>query len=506
MSGVEAHDAMNKATARSFPAINTPGWHEKLNHMLLNNIPFSLLIIDPGLRVILTNRNFLEKARRTEQNTIGMRVRDVFPEVILEFTQLEKKIQRVFESGMNLPGAQMTYRAPGLPIRIFYYTVIPIKSGNIVENALVIMDDITEKVQLSEKVRIAERHLASVIESANDLVISTDAEGYITSWNPAAEKISGFWSGEVRGKLLQDLCESIQRKTMAAIICQLIRGESVEFKELNLISSSGNLIPVDWSFSPIRDDQNQVSGVVAVGRDLTERRAFELHIFQSEKLAALGVMAGGIAHELRNPMSVIFSAAQFLQEPGIEQIFQTECVQMILSGIERSSLIIENMLRFARPSSNNQIESLNIVSLIQKTLSVLAPQAKLQKINMVEDFEHSFVPVSGNENLLQQVVMNLILNAFQATPPAGEVNVSLVCVEGKAVMRVRDTGRGVSASDLVKIFDPFFTTQPVGKGTGLGLSICHTIVKQHGGEIGVESSVIGHGSTFVVHLPLATIG
>lgn len=488
------------------PATTTSeGWYEKLYHMLLRNIPFSLILIDPALRVVSANRNFIEKARRTEENTIGTRIREVFPDAILEFTQLEGKIRSVFDTGLPLPGAQMTYRAPGVPIRIYFYTVIPIKSGSAVEHAMLVMDDITEKLQLSAKVRMAERHLASVVESANDLVVSTDPEGCITSWNPAAERISGYRINEVHGQLLAELCEPTQRNDMVAIIRQLVGGDVVEFRELNLTANSGTSIPVDWSFSPIRDDLGKVSGVVAVGRDLSERRALEQHLYQSEKLAALGVMAGGIAHELRNPLSVSFSAAQFLSDPPDDPVFQKECVNKIINGIERSSTIIENLLRFARPTSNNQTEPLNFVNLVRETLIMLTPQAKLQKINLFEEYAETFVPITGNANLLQQVVMNLILNAFQAMPNGGDIKVSVRRDTDKALVSVHDTGCGISPSDFGRIFDPFFTTRPVGQGTGLGLSICHTIVKQHGGAIAVESGVDGQGSIFTVRLPQAMV-
>jgi signal transduction histidine kinase len=265
------------------------------------------------------------------------------------------------------------------------------------------------------------------------------------------------------------------------------------------------LSPVDWSFSPIRDDSGKVSGIVAVGRDLLERRALEQHLYQSEKLAALGVMAGGIAHELRNPLSVSFSAAQFLLEPSDDPVFQQECVGKILDGIERSSLIIENLLRFARPSSSNQHESLNLVNLVRETLSVLTPQAKLQKINLIELYGETFLPISGNANLLQQVIMNLVLNAFQSITGGGDVSIITRREGDKALICVRDNGRGISPAHMSRIFDPFFTTRPVGQGTGLGLSICHTLVKQHGGSIEVENSVEGQGTTFIVRLPLETV-
>jgi PAS domain S-box-containing protein len=350
---------------------------------------------------------------------------------------------------------------------------------------------------------MAERHLASVVESANDLVISTDSEGCITSWNSAAERISGYASSVVRGQLLAGLCEVNRSKDMAAIIDQMVIGGVVEFfSEINLLSATGALIPVDWSFSPIRDDSGQVSGIVAVGRDLVERRALEQHLYQSEKLAALGVMAGGIAHELRNPLSVSFSAAQFLLDPIDDPAFQKECVSKILQGIERSSMIIENLLRFARPPSSNQAESLNLVTVVRETLSVLTPQAKVQKVNLIEHDAETVLLISGNANLLQQVIMNLVLNAYQALPGGGDVSVFTRREGDQAAVYVRDTGCGIASAHLSQIFDPFFTTRPVGQGTGLGLSICHTIVKQHGGVIAVENSVEGQGSTLVVRLPL----
>ena len=502
MKPAETANLLALVGAQAKPGTSEEGWYEKLYNMLWRNIPFSLILIDPSLRVTSANWNFIEKARRTQANTIGMRIRDVFPDAILEFTQLEAKIRSVFETGLTLPGANMTYRAPGIPMRVYFYTVIPIKSGRVVEHAMLVLDDVTEKVQLSAKARMDERYLASVVESANDLVISTDPQGFITSWNPAAERISGYRIERVRGRLLSELCQSSLGKDLATIIHQLVHGGVVDISEINLIAQSGTLIPVDWSFSRILDDAGKVSGVVAVGRDLSERRALEKHLYQTEKLAALGVMAGGIAHELRNPLSVSFSAAQFLLDPTPDPAFQKACVQKILEGIERSSVIIENLLRFARPSSGDQTEAVNLVTLVRETLKILTSQAKVQKINLVERYAHTDVPISGNANLLQQVIMNLVLNAFQAMHDGGDVLVSVSRDSDNAFVSVHDAGAGILATDIERIFDPFFTTRPAGQGTGLGLSICHTIVKQHNGSIAVVSSPDVAGTTFTVRLPL----
>lgn len=491
----------NEDYDHSPPTATTEGWYEKLYHMLLGNIPFSLLLVDRALRVVSANRNFLVKGRRCAADTIGSHICDVFPHAILEFTQLESKIRGVFNSGLPLPGAQMAYRAPGIHTRTYYYSVIPVKLGGGVEHVMLVMDDITEKVQLIEKARMVERHLATVVESANDLIVSTDAQGYIVSWSRSVERISGYQANEVRGRMLAELCEAGHREEMMAMIRRLVEGSAVQFQEIGLMSRTAKLVPVDWSCSPILDDANKVSGVVAVGRDLTERRAFEQQIFQSEKLAALGVMAGGIAHELRNPLAVSFSAAQFLSVSSDDLIFQQECVNKIMDGIQRSSAIIENLLRFARPAPSDRAGVIDLVALAQETINVLSPQAKLQKIKVQERYADGEISISGNANLLQQVLMNLILNAFQAMNNGGEIVVGVTRVADEALIYVSDTGCGVSPANLRRVFDPFFTTQPVGKGTGLGLSICHTIVKQHKGKIELDS-IEGQGSTFTVRLPL----
>ena len=366
--------------------------------------------------------------------------------------------------------------------------------------------DITEKLQLSAKARMVESHLTSVVESASDLVVSTDAQGRITSWNGAAQRLTGRLIEHVIGTALAELCEKNQRKDMEVIIRQLVSGTVFEFfSEINIMAQSGALIPVDWSFSVIRDEAEAVVGVVVVGRDLLERRALEQHLYQSEKLAALGVMAGGIAHELRNPLAVSFSAAQFLRDLPADPAFQQECVAKILDGIERSSTIIENLLRFARPSAGNEIEALDLVNVVRDTLTVLTPQARLQQIAVMESHADAVLPMAGNVNLLQQVVMNLMLNAYQAMPVGGTVSVSTRREGDQVVLSVRDTGCGISPAHIKRIFDPFFTTRPVGQGTGLGLSICHTVIKQHGGSIVVQSSVEGQGTCLVIRLPIAEI-
>ncbi len=478
-----------------------PQRYRKLYEMLLEAIPSSVLLINRDLRIASVNRNFLEKMRRSQPDTIGQRLDEVFPAIILDHVNLTGPLRQAFEKNLPTRGGRMTYRAPGIPLRIYYYSILPFSWNGVVEQALLLMEDVTEQVRLSEEVRRVERHLASVVESARDLVLSLDNDGKILTWNTAAENLSGFSFNEVRDRALSDFCAPEQRGEMDRVFAGLKTGQDSQMGEWDLLARDGGRFQVSWVCSPLIDNRSKIVGVVAVGRDLTERRKLEAHLLQSQKLAALGVMAGGIAHEVRNPLAVCSSAAQFLLEDQTDPEMQQECARKIHSGIRRACMIIENLLRFARPSVETELRQTDLAAILKETLSLVTTQARVQKIELVTHLPDGSVWINGIEALLQQAFLNLFLNALKAMPDGGVLTTDLGYGENEAWVRIADTGQGISPQDLDKIFDPFYTTAPVGQGSGLGLSICYSIVKQHLGAIEVDSSR-GAGATFTVRLPI----
>lgn len=475
--------------------------YKKLYEMLLEAIPSSVLLIDKDTRIISTNQNFLEKSRRTLSNTIGYLLKEVFPPIIFDHMDITKSIHQVFEKNRATKGKRMTYEVPGVPMRVYYYRFLPFSWDGVVESAMLLMDDVTEQVRLSEEVRGVERHLTSVVESASDIVLSTDIEGRISTWNTAARNLSGYPFYEVKGHFLFEYCTTDHQEQVKNAFAIMKTGKGSQMAEWGLIAKQGDSIQVSWVLSPMKDDSYKTVGIVGVGRDLTERRKFEAQLFQSQKLAALGVMAGGIAHEIRNPLAISSSATQFLMDETITTKFRKECAEKIQTGIKRASIIIENLLRFARPSEVGEIEQVDFIPLLKETLSLVKNQASIQKIDITSHFPEETVLINGNRSLLQQVFMNLFLNAINAMPKGGTLSISTEVIVSEAVVQILDTGRGISKPVIDKIFDPFYTTSTVGKGTGLGLSICYSIVKQHLGNIEVES-IKGKGSTFIVKLPI----
>ena len=476
--------------------------HAKLFEMLLEAIPSSVLLIDDQLRVVAVNRNFLEKNRKSREGALGARLHNLLPEPLIENMDITARVRQVFDQNIKSFGGRMTYRAPGVPLRVYYYSILPFTWLGQVQNVMLLMEDVTEQIRLGEEVVKTQRHLASIVESARDIILSTDSNGFILTWNTAAERLTGFSSNQVTGTLFFNLFHEERQKEILRILKKVYeQGESQE-GEWDIVAKNQESLPIGWIFSGMKDENNNTVGIVAIGRDLRERKELEMELLKSHKLAALGVMAGGIAHEIRNPLAVSYSSAQFLLEDEIDPEFGRVCVQKILTGIDKASTIIQDLLKFARPSSSSDMTQLDLVSVLDDVIKLTINQAKVQKVEISVEKSANEAWVLGHGNLLQQVFLNLFLNSLNAMIDGGVLKIFVEKTDNEAIVKISDSGTGIEKQDLERIFDPFYTSASVGKGTGLGLSICHSIVvKQHLGKIEVESEP-GKGSTFKVSLPI----
>ena len=486
--------------------------HAGLYETLLNAIPSSVLLVSQDLRIALASGNFLEKSRRTEEQTLGKRLPEVFPPGILDHTELVRRIQTVFDTNEPSLGEKITYRAPGGLMRIYYYRVLPLPDRDKVEFAILIMEDVTEQERLSADIRRTERHLSIVVESASETILSTDPRGRILSWNHSAEQISGYSSQEVEGRWLWEFCAPDHQTDVRQLFSGQKEGKVAQRLEWNLATKSGKQVPISWICSIMMDEQGKIIGNVAVGRDLTESRKLQAQLLQAQKLAALGVMGGGIAHELRNPLAICSSAAQFLMREEITPEFRRECASKVQQGTERASAIIEHLLKFMRPSEWSKLAKCDLTSVLRESMESVVAPTKLQNVALRAELPDALAMraelpdapafVHGDAHLLRQVFTNLILNAIQAMSGRGQLQVIATTDLHQVIVQVVDTGCGILPEDLDKIYDPFYTKSLDKKGVGLGLPLCYAIVKQHAGSIDVDSTP-GRGSTFTVRLPLS---
>jgi len=247
-----------------------------------------------------------------------------------------------------------------------------------------------------------------------------------------------------------------------------------------------------------RDSQRQLEKLLSVLDELSRTQAQLLH---SEKLASLGVLAGGVAHEINNPLMVILGRTELmLMDEGVPSEI-TRNLETIRVETERIAEIVHGLLMFSRKSRQEKIETVDVNEVLERTLMLSEHQLAVGNVRVIKEFDPKLPPIQANPGQLQQVFMNLIINAHHAMPEGGELTVRTGPVpQRRLFIEIEDTGCGIAQEDLNRIWDPFFTTKEEGKGTGLGLSVSRNITENHGGMIGVESTV-GVGTLFRVVLP-----
>ena len=480
----------------------TPLDHESLFRAIMATIPSSILIVDTHLAVLMVNHNFLEKSRVTEESILGRKLHEIMPSAFQD-TALDRQIRDVIATGKTLRRQRMTYRAPGVSLRVYSYSICPLLSLDRSRGAILVMDDVTDILQLAEDVRRMQSHLASIVECAADLIISTDPRGVIMTWNTAAATATGYGEAEAIGTRLADHIEEPQNVEAERCFREVGAFDDRKSFEWPMLCRDGNKIPVSWRLSRMIGTNGQVTGVVVVGRNLVEQRAMEAQMRQSEKLAALGLVIGGIAHEIRSPLGVSSAAAQLMRGRLASPALLEECIEKVIAGTDRASLVVESLLRFARPAPISETAKINVLDVLRNALMFATSEAAAgTTVEWKLPASEAPVWAQGVQNLLELVVINLIVNAFQAMPEGGRLTIGAWRDENDIVIEIGDSGRGIPEAHLGKIFDPFFTTKNDSRRSGLGLSVSHSIVRQHGGGLTVRTSA-SEGATFVVRIPAA---
>jgi two-component system sensor histidine kinase HydH len=335
-----------------------------------------------------------------------------------------------------------------------------------------------------------------VANMANGL-LSINTEGKIVSYNLLALELLGLKESEVRG---MDLNTVVDFKTSG--ICKTLTDSiSVLEHEIYHSKKSGQIVPLALSATPIRNSNGRCEGAVIVLRDLTEIKQLEEKVKRTEKLAAIGELAAGVAHEIRNPLSSIRGFAQFLKQALKDRPKEQEYAQTMVNEVDRINRVVTDLLTFARPMAA-KLAPTDVTELVEHAVRLVQPEAESCQAGIqMKVSDLSKLPLDANQ--MTQALLNLLLNALQAVSQGGHVDIGaeLNASDSKLRFWVEDDGPGISKDKIEKIFEPFFTTRE--KGTGLGLSIVHKIVENHNGEIIVESPSPGMalGCRFTIRIP-----
>ncbi len=338
-----------------------------------------------------------------------------------------------------------------------------------------------------------------ILESSGVGLLLMDADGTILAWNRALETMYGLPRGEAIGRRIEDVfplhaVRKVQREILAGPA-----GEECRIWRYNLVNRSGRRLVVNLTASPVEPSREGGIARVVTFDDVTDQVKLEEQLLRQERLASLGLLAAGVAHEVNTPLTGISSYTQMLLEEMPADDPRRGILEKIEAQSRRASSIANSLLNLVRPE-RAPFESLSLDVAIGEVLRLFEPQIRERGIRLETDLHADLPLVHGDKGKLQQVLLNLLLNARDAVGDGGSVRVSTYARGGSVVLEVLDDGVGIAEEDLSRIFDPFFTTKGRGKGTGLGLSISHGIVREHGGEMHVESSP-GEFTRFRVEIP-----
>ncbi len=322
--------------------------------------------------------------------------------------------------------------------------------------------------------------------------------GAILRANREAEKVTGFSEEELKGRPIWELHPLDERDELYQL-CQDTNSHGYLSREdLRLVTKEGEVVPVSVYFGTVEDrGERTIQGIYV---DVSDRKLLESQLIQSEKMAAIGQLAAGIAHELRNPLGIIMNALYDLSEIlSSDNPEVREDLQIAKDEIVRAQEIITNLLEFSR-DSGTEMGEVNLNDLLRKTLQLMRKYLQTNNVKVVTSFGKVGTCLA-NQNALRQVFLNLITNAVQAMPQGGELRLRTQRKADKTVLiECTDTGVGIPEHHLNSIFNPFFTTKEPGQGTGLGLSVVHSVIKRYQGNISVHSKP-NVGTTFLIELP-----
>jgi len=377
-------------------------------------------------------------------------------------------------------------------------------AGNIIRYQGTLVD-ITEKRKMEQQLEQQEEFQRRLLESFPDLILVVDLEERYTFVSSRAHDLLGCTPDEMLGKKISDLED--HSPELASLYRAVVAGtQSFESAEFGARHRDGVWRTMRASGSKLVDAEGKINGAIISVRDISLERKLEQQIVQSERLAAMGAMIGGVAHELNNPLTAILGVSELLQDTETNESARKQ-LAMLQQQARRAAEIVQNLTYFSRPPAPGK-SRINLVEIVERTLNLHA--YSLRKNNITVDFlKETGVPYAlGDPHQLMQVFLNLIMNGEQAIREArekGTLRIRLGKSDNSVWVSFHDDGPGIPKESLGSIFDPFYTTKRPGRGTGLGLSICKSVLKEHNGSVEVANAPDG-GAVFTVTLPMAQVG
>jgi len=387
--------------------------------------------------------------------------------------------------------------------RFIFWSITPMLTETEgLEGILLVGDDITELKESEASSKKIDEILRSIFSNIKEYALYVvNLDGNITYYGMGSEMMFGWQKNEIVFKHVSLLCTADDAKNKLPFILEQVKRYGQYETEIELIRKDGQSFPVILTVNQFLDAESNLTGYIFMAKDITESKKLEYQIFQTEKLAAIGQLAAGMAHEINNPLFVISGRIEMLLAETRLARKVKEGLDIVKAQADRIRKLVDQLLEFSRKAPP-KLETININETIEGVLPLLSyHKFTSATVNIEKDLAGDLSPIKGDLNQLQEVFVNLMLNAYQSMPEGGRLSIKTRNFQNLyAQIMISDTGHGISQQDLKNLFMPFFSTKK--NGTGLGLSICYNIIKNHNGSIEVESQV-NKGTTFIIRLPFA---
>jgi PAS domain S-box-containing protein len=375
--------------------------------------------------------------------------------------------------------------------------------GNAVQYRGLILD-ITELKQFQAELQRERDFSSKILNNTQSMILVVDTAGLISYANRRCFTAGGYRPEALLGTRLSELIAPSRRDHMIQALEATLEGNPVDNLELPVIEGAGRVAQFSVNLSPMRDEQGAVNSIVVVMTDITDAAMLQAKLVHTEKMAAVGQLVSGVAHEVNNPLTAVLGFTDLLLDsPTVPDDAKAD-LMIVMQEAQRTKQIVQNLLSFARqtPAKRGLVQ---VNSILDRTVALRAYDFANHNVEVTQELDPKLPDILADGHQLQQVFLNIINNAYDAvceTGRSGSIRITTAKVGSGIEITLRDNGPGITSPD--RIFDPFFTTKEVGKGTGLGLSICYGIVREHDGEISCHNNADGPGATFIVRLPHGT--
>ncbi|MCU1305629.1 MAG: signal transduction histidine kinase, nitrogen specific, NtrB, partial [Acidobacteriaceae bacterium] len=362
--------------------------------------------------------------------------------------------------------------------------------------------DITDTKKFQLQLQRERDFNIQILNNTQSMILVVDTAGLISYANRRCYDAGGYGQRDLVGHKLAELVSIADRPTWDSAFDVALLGDPVDNLEVQIIRGGGLVGTFSVNMSPMRGCQELDNSVVVVMTDITEVANIQAKLMNTEKLAAVGQLVSGVAHEVNNPLTAIMGFADLMLENPTLPDGVHQDLRVIMQEAQRTKEIVQNLLSFARQMPP-QREPVDLNAVLRRTIALRSYDFSSHGVDIVERLEEPLPHIIGDAHQLQQVFLNILNNAYDAvreTDRRGRIEITTTRENEVVHIGFRDNGPGIANSE--RIFDPFFTTKEVGKGTGLGLSICYGIVHAHGGEITCQNNAGASGAAFWVKLPM----